>query len=228
MSAFDQNRFDDFILENGIIGFHEQPVKFKSGRMCNCYVNWRTAAEDVYLIDQLTDFVLSFVIGHQLPVDTFYGVPEGATKLGVLTQYKWAKSQKTFSKGSHTLAMGRGKEKDHGDPKDKSFLAMPKGRVVVLEDVTTTGGSLIKTIDSLKALNVDIVAAIALTNRNELTDDKKNVADILTSKGVPYFAMSNLLTLLPKLCSQHTQTPEILTATETYFKTYGTQPLSLK
>ena len=227
MKEFNQAEFDRFILDSGIIGFFKEPVKFKSGRLCNCYVNWRTAAEDAYLLDQLADFVMSFVISHKLSVDTFYGVPEGATKLGILTQYKWARSQSNFALGSHVLSMGRGKIKDHGDPKDKSFLASPKGKTIVLEDVTSTGGSLIEAVAKLQGLNVNVVAAIALTNRNEYNDERKKVDEILKSKGVPYFAMSNLLTLLPQLCTTQKQNPQIIGAIEEYFKKYGTQPLSL-
>lgn len=194
MDKFNQETFDNFVLESGIIGFFKEPIKLKSGRFSTWYVNWRTVAEDVYLIDKLTDFVIAFAKEHGLAPDTFYGVPEGASKLGVLTQYKWAKAQKNFGKGSHNLAMGRGKEKDHGDPKDRSFLAMPKGRTIVIEDVTSTGGSLIATVEKLRALDVDVVAAIALTNRSETPI---NLGDI------PYFAMSEASILLKKHESHH-------------------------
>jgi orotate phosphoribosyltransferase len=40
--------------------------------------------------------------------------------------------------------MGRAKPKDHGDPKDRYFVGEPGGKVVILEDVTTTGKSLIE------------------------------------------------------------------------------------
>lgn len=183
MDRFDQNTFDRFIIENGVIGFFKDPIKLKSGALSNWYVNWRTVAEDAYLLDQLTDFIMAFARSKDLAVDTFYGVPEGASKLGILTQFKWAKSHKNFAKGSHVLAMGRGKAKDHGDPKDKYFLGMPTGNVIVLEDVTTTGGSLVQTIKQLQDNGATIIAAIALTNRNESAIDLN---------GIPYFAMSSL------------------------------------
>jgi orotate phosphoribosyltransferase len=104
---------------------------------------------------------------NNLQVDTFYGVPEGATKLGIITQYKYAKQSPSFSKGSHVLAMGRAKPKDHGAPKDKFFVGAPTGKVVVIEDVTTTGGSLITTLDGLKEAGINVVGVISLTNRME-------------------------------------------------------------
>jgi orotate phosphoribosyltransferase-like protein len=35
-------------------------------------------------------------------------------------------------------------------PKDKFFVGVPKGKTIVIEDVTTTGGSLIETLNGLK------------------------------------------------------------------------------
>ena len=123
-------------------------------------------------------------------VDTFYGVPEGATKLGILTQFKYAKSQQCH-KQSHQLAMGRAKPKEHGDPKDRYFVGAPKGNICVLEDVTTTGGSLIQCIKSLQSHGLNITAAIGLTNRDEFRDDNKSVAEALSELNVPYLEMSN-------------------------------------
>jgi orotate phosphoribosyltransferase len=95
--------------------------------------------------------------------------------------------------------MGRGKMKEHGAPKDRFFLGEPKGKIVVLEDVTTTGGSLLATVDQLKQLNVDIIAAIALTNRNEKRDDGKTVSEALAEKSVTYYSMSDAVTLIHRL-----------------------------
>jgi len=44
-----------------------------------------------FLSDKLSDYVMAFVEDSGLQPDCFYGVPEGATKLGIITQYKWAK-----------------------------------------------------------------------------------------------------------------------------------------
>ena len=44
-----------------------------------------------------------------------------------------------------------------------------------------------------------MVAAVALTNRNQLTDEGVHVRDQLSDLGVAYYAMSSGLELLPKL-----------------------------
>lgn len=168
MNRFNQDGFNGFVLDNGVVGFFETPIRLKSGRASNWYVNWRNVAEDVFLLDELTDYVIAFALDLGLEPDCFYGVPEGATKLGVLTQYKWARGSSDYAPHSHALPMGRGKPKDHGAPKDKYFVGEPRGKTIVLEDVTTTGGSLLTTIDSLTEAEIPIVAALGLTNRMEL------------------------------------------------------------
>ena len=120
-------------------------------------------------MDQLTDFVLSFVQHKSISVNTFYGVPEGATKLGLITQFKFAKLQ-GIKKHRHQLAMGRAKPKDHGDPKDRYFVGAPKGSICVLEDVTTTGGSAIKAVEKLREAGYVVDRVVTIIDREEGAD----------------------------------------------------------
>ena len=215
--------FHNFILDNKIIGFFKEPLKLKSGRLSYWYVNWRNISSDVYLLDQLTDYILLFIDYLGLKPLCFYGVPEGATKLGIITQYKWARRQKNYNSGIYPLSMGRAKQKEHGDPKDRFFVGIPKGKTIILEDVTTTGDSLINTIINLKKLDVNIIATIGLTNRNELRDDGKSVKVIISEYNIPYYAMSNAIELLPGLDMNQ----EIKNHIIEYFKKYGTTSIQL-
>ena len=213
----EKDNFYDFIIKNNVVGFFNEPITLKSGRKSYWYVNWRTIAEDVYLLDKVSNFLLLFVKHLNLVPNCFYGVPEGATKLGVITQYKWAFNDKNIQPGKYTLSMGRGKPKDHGELKDKFFLGIPKGKIIILEDTTTTGGSLLKAIDDLLKNKVNIIAAIGLTNRNEIRDDGNTVEEAIKKKKVQYYAMSNAIDLLPKLNPNSTITSHI----KDYFKKYG-------
>jgi len=223
----ERKEFFKFIIENNVIGFFKEPITLKSGRKSYWYVNWRTIAEDVFLIDILSNYIISFVKSLKLHPDCFYGVPEGATKLSIITQYKWAKSQSNYAKGNYVLSMGRAKPKEHGDPKDKYFLGVPKGNVIILEDVTTTGSSLLKAIEKLNELNINIIAAIGLTNRNEIRDDKKSVESVITDNGVKYYAMSNATDLLPKAYKILKPGENIGKYIEEYFKEYGIKQIKL-
>ena len=187
-------------------------------------MNWRTAANDAFMMNILSDYVDSFIKDLQeeskIPtVETVYGVPEGATKLGIVLQFKRALNDEVFNPGSHVLSMGRAAPKSHGAPQDRFFVGSPRGATVVIEDVTTTGGSLLNCIDSLLESEVEVVAAIGLTNRMEVSDQGLSVADKVAGKSyrgssIPYFQMSNALDLLPLAVKQHSPSTEVLTRIE--------------
>lgn len=220
---WEKGDFYNFIIKQNVVGFFKEPLKLKSGRYSSWYVNWRTIAGDVHSIDILSDFIIAYVKSLGLKPDCFYGVPEGATKLGIICQYKWAKSQPNYKKTEYILSMGRAQPKDHGDPKDRFFLGIPKGKVIILEDVTTTGNSLIETIEKLNQIDVSIIAAIGLTNRNELREDKKTVELAVKEKGVNYYAMSNAIDLIPYLKPDKKIAQQI----EEYFKKYGSREIEI-
>ncbi|MHA1272527.1 MAG: orotate phosphoribosyltransferase [Promethearchaeota archaeon] len=224
---WNKSEFYNFILNNNVIGFFNKPLKLSSGRLSYWYVNWRNVAEDVYLIDCLSDFVIAFINDLGLKPDCFFGVPEGATKLGIITQYKWAKNH-NLQKGKFILSMGRGKPKEHGAPKDRYFLGVPKGKIILIEDVTTTGNSLLESIDKIRKINAQIIAAIGLTNRDEIRDDNKSVEQVIKELGIDYYAMSDALELLPLAIEKFQPSEEIIKQIENYFKKYGINQLKLK
>ncbi|MFH1873689.1 MAG: hypothetical protein ABH859_00685 [Pseudomonadota bacterium] len=228
MPQFNQEDFNKFVLENKVIGLFDKPVILKSGRKSHWYANWRTVTSDTFLTDQLSDFLLNFVADLDLKFAGFFGVPEGATKVALISNFKWARTQPGYAKHSHWLAMGRGKPKEHGAAQDKYFLGLPKGQVIVVEDVTTTGGSLIKTINQLKEIGVQVVAAIGIFNRLEVDDQKISVAKLVKEAGADYYAMSEAASLLPKLCTRAKPSLEIIDAIEKEFIDFGVEPLKLR
>ena len=219
-----KRNFIDFIIKNKVIGFPDRPIKLKSGRASPFYINWRTVAEDVFLLDNLTDFLITFIKYLKLEPDCFYGVPEGASKLAIITQYKWARSQKNYETGAYTLPMGRGKPKNHGDPKDRFFLGFPKGDVILVEDTSTTGQSLIKTTEILQNLKVKIISVVGLTNREEISENGQYFEDILLEKGLKYHAMSSV----PDILSYMNLDPKITRQIRTYYKKYGKREINVE
>lgn len=228
MSNFNQYKFNEFALDNGVIGFFENPVRLKSGRTSNWYINWRTVAGDVFLLDQLANHVIAFTLDLRLNPDCFFGVPEGATKLGVITQYKWALQSSSYAPHSHALPMGRGIPKEHGIPKDKYFVGEPKGKTIILEDVTTTGDSLLTTIDSLTEAGIKIASALSLTNRMEKRDDGSSVQQEVEARNISYRALSNAIQLLPLACKRLNPSEEIVRAIEEEFERYGVERIRLR
>ncbi len=228
MAAFDVAAFHRFILDNKVVGFFDKEVTLKSGRKSHWYVNWRKVASDVFLTDRLSDFLIFFTTDLGLSPDSFYGVPEGASKLGIIATYKWASAQKGYGAGSHALPMGRGKVKEHGAPEDRFFVGPPRGKVIVVEDVTTTGGSLLTTLGQLSQIDVQVVAAIGLTNRMELRDDGKSVAEAIAERGVEYSALSDATAFLPEAYKTFAPGEAIANAIEAEFEHYGVEKIILR
>jgi orotate phosphoribosyltransferase len=227
MQPFQQDEFNQFILDNGVYGFFEKPITLKSGRTSHFYANWRTVVEDVWLTERLVDFVIRFVASQGLEVDTFFGVPEGATKLGVLTQYTWARRRPGYCRGSHALAMGRAKPKEHGAARDRYFVGTPRGRILLLEDVTTTGGSSLAMLAGLQEAGLEVIGLLSLTNRMETRDDGRSVREAVEEQGVAFFNMSTALELLPAAYRQLQPGADIARAIEVEFRRYGVEPLRL-
>lgn len=224
---FDREAFVHLLIDNGVVGFFEKPVTLKSGRQSNWYVNWRTISNDAFMLDRLSDFLIAFASEKKLLPDAFYGVPEGATKLGILSTFKLAKGQAGFGPGSHRLPMGRGKPKEHGAPQDKFFVGEPRGRIVVVEDVTTTGGSLLSALNQLAQIDANVVAAVGLTNRMERRDDGMSVEDAVAERGVPYYSLSDATEFLPIAFEAFKPGAQIGRSIEDEFERYGVKPLKL-
>jgi len=227
MGEFNQEEYNRFLIENRVIGFFEEPITLKSGRISHWYANCRDLLDRVGVMDELTDFVLAFADEKGISADYFYGVPEGATKLAVILNYKKGKLD---NNENQVLVIGRGKPKEHGDPKDKYFIGPTKegDKVIIIEDVTTTGISLIDTIKHLLESNIDVVAAIGLVNRMEKRDDGKSVKQVINELNVPYFALGNSMVLLPLVRDVSRPSDSVLEEVEKYFVQYGIEPLKLK
>jgi orotate phosphoribosyltransferase len=227
MVLFEREEFVKFVIDHGVVGFFEQPVKLRSGRLSHWYANWRTIAGDAYLVDILSDFLIAFLHDMKIDFDTVYGVPDGATKLGIVTQFKWARRRENYGEGSYTLLMGRSAPKEHGVAADRFFLGNPAGRVIVVEDVTTTGGSLIRAIESLRGAGADVVAAVGLTNRMDRRDDGVGVMGAVAELDVPYFSMTDAHEVLPVAYERANPGDTVRAAVEQEFEKFGVKPLKL-
>ena len=224
MLGFDQAAYNAFLIEHKVVGFFEEPITLKSGRVSNWYVNCRVLLDRLGIVDRLTDFVLAFADAFELSADYFYGVPEGATKLAVILNYKRGKLNNNLNQA---LIIGRGKPKTHGAPKDRYFIG-PVGegdRAIVIEDVTTTGGSLLDTIEHLQESQIGVVAAIGLVNRMEKRDDGKSVEQAVYELDVPYLAMGRSLELLPLANKAQNPSDSVWRDVKEYFDQYGLEPL---
>jgi orotate phosphoribosyltransferase len=226
-NGYNQLGFDNFVIDCSIIGFEDPPVELKSGRLSHFYVDWRKVLGTVDGVQLISGYILGFAKLEGLEPNCYYGVPAGAPSLGVVTQYRWVTSHEDFMERHYPLSVGRENPKDHGKPKDKYFVGMPEGKTVVIEDTVTTGGSLIKEITKLLETEIDVKAAIVLTDRNEKRADGSSVAQAVRDLGVDYYTMSSALELLPIAYQRQKIGKRIGRKIEDEFREFGVKALKI-
>lgn len=144
--------------------FGRGEVKLASGRMSNFYFNLKPTmldAEGAALLAELT-----FEALRNENVDYVGGLEMGAVPIA------GAIAQVSFLKGRPIQAFFvRKKPKEHGAKLTVEGLAPGESlhgkRVVVVEDVTTTGGSAIKAVEAVKNAGGEIVFVLTMVDREE-------------------------------------------------------------
>ena len=141
--------------------FLKKKVLLASGKISNFYIDVRKVSlspQGVFLISRQV-----FKLIKDLKIDAIGGPTLGADPIvsGVcFLAYKHKKKLKGF--------LIRKSPKKHGRQKLIEGQELKKGmKVVVVDDVTTSGGSLIKAIEVLKQENIKVVKAISVVDRQE-------------------------------------------------------------
>lgn len=228
---FERSAFYQHILDNGIVGLFPEEITLKSGRKSHWYINWRKTLSSILAVGTTARHVLDFAEDLSMWPDSFVGVPEGATAIGIACSMIATRHKGTIPAegGFYPLPVGRAVPKDHGDPADRFFVSPPIGQVIVLEDVTTTGGSLVKFIKRIQEVkNAEVRCAIGLTNRMAKRDDGLSVeAGVKKDTGVPYYHMSSALDLLPEVISKANPPKAVVDAIVEEFRRFGIERLEL-
>jgi len=141
--------------------YHEGEIKLASGKMSHYYLDARAvtlSSEGAYLVgsmifDLVRDWSVAAVGGPTLGADPIVGA------LAVIS-YQNNKPVNTF--------LIRKTPKAHGRMLQVEGPEIPAGaEVVLLDDVATTGGSLIDSIVILKKMDISVKRAIVVIDRNE-------------------------------------------------------------
>jgi orotate phosphoribosyltransferase len=81
------------------------------------------------------------------------------------------------------MVMIRAEKKDYGTAKQMEGALQPGDRVLLVEDVVTTGGAALAAVEVLRATGAHVVGAIAVVDREE------GGADAFKQAGVPFEAL---------------------------------------
>jgi orotate phosphoribosyltransferase len=158
-------RLRDIIRERSF-GFGE--ITLASGRKSNFYFNLKPTMLDAEGAALLAELTLDALSGEN--IDYVGGLEMGAVPLA------GAIAQLSYMRGKPIQAFFvRKKPKDHGARLAVEGLAPGESlagkRVVIVEDVTTTGGSAVKAVDAVRESGAQIVMVLTMVDREEGATD---------------------------------------------------------
>ncbi len=151
----------------------EPTFKLVSGRMSNFYVNCKPTVlspRGMYLTGHLM-----FEAIRDLKPDGVGGLTFGADPIAMATAFA------SELKGQPMQAFSiRKTQKDHGIARWIEGDLPSGARVVIIDDVATTGGSTIKAIERAREEGLEVVRAVVLVDRQEggLENIRKIVSDV--------------------------------------------------
>jgi orotate phosphoribosyltransferase len=154
--------------------YSEEPVfKLVSGRLSRFYVNCKPTilnSRGMYLVGHLV-----FEAVKDADVSAIGGMTFGADPIAVATAFVAALKGRPLNAFSI-----RKTRKDHGIIKWIEGDVSPSDRVVVIDDVATTGGSTITAIERARSEGLEVIKAVVLIDRQEggLDNIRKHVADV--------------------------------------------------
>ncbi|HVA82594.1 MAG TPA: hypothetical protein VNF06_00320 [Candidatus Aquilonibacter sp.] len=208
MPKFNQASFNHSILSNNLVGFYEQPKELASGRVSNFFIRWKEMYNNQRLLKSTIKFTLGFVKDMGLEPMTICGVPEGMSPFGIAAQLKYISEKSASEQNKYTVVTMRKTPKDHGHQLDRYFIGTPKPPILLIEDVSTTGLSLLESMLHAKLAGVHVDFVLSLTDRMEK-------APIL---GVDYYEKvakyRNTLNSLMNSAFQRVNPPDVATAVQ--------------
>lgn len=148
--------------------FGRGEITLASGRKSNFYFNLKPTMLDAEGAALLAELTLDALSGER--IDYVGGLEMGAVPLA------GAIAQLSFMRGQPIQAFFvRKKPKDHGAKLAVEGLAPGESlagkRVVIVEDVTTTGGSAVKAVDAVRESGAEIVMVFTMVDREEGATD---------------------------------------------------------
>ncbi|MGB9668617.1 MAG: orotate phosphoribosyltransferase [Thermosulfidibacteraceae bacterium] len=155
-----KERLKELLVEKSFLYSREPKFKLVSGMISNYYINCKPVTMDpegLYLIGNIV-----FEMIKDLKVDAIGGLTMGADPIAYAVSYT------SYLKG-HPIKVFvvRKEEKDHGTRKLVEGDLKEGDKVVIVEDVITTGSSTLKAYRALSNLGVDIIGVVSIVIRPE-------------------------------------------------------------
>ncbi|NNM35908.1 MAG: orotate phosphoribosyltransferase [Nitrosopumilus sp.] len=179
--------FATFLHEKGIIKFGD--FTLASGKKSSYYVDLRLVPSYPIEFRKMVKY-LENEISQDIGLDNFesiVSVPTGGLVIASALAIETVKP----------LIYVRSKPKDYGTSKSVEGKIHDNMQVVMIDDVATTGGSVVNAIKSLKEVNISVKDAYVIVNRMEGADEA------LLELGVKMHSILNILQITEALFEQN-------------------------
>ena len=186
--------FATFLHQKGIIKFGD--FTLASGKHSSYYVDLRLVPSYPIEFRKMVKY-LENQIEKDIGLDNFdsiVSVPTGGLVIASALAIETVKP----------LIYVRSKPKDYGTSKSVEGKIHDGMKVVMIDDVATTGGSVVNAIKSLKEVNISVKDAYVIVNRTEGADEA------LLELGVKMHSILNILQISEALFEQSLIDQEVL------------------
>ncbi len=218
MEAYKQE-FVDFMLESKVLKFGD--FTLKSGRKSPFFMNAGGYVTGEQLMKLGEYYAKAIVDTYGFDFDVLFGPAYKGIPLAVVT----AVALHTLYGKEVRYCSDRKEEKDHGADKG-SFLGtklQDGDRVVMIEDVTTSGKSMEETVPKVKgAADVEIVGLMVSLNRNEKGKGNKTaLKEISELYGFPTAAIVSMPEVVEYLEEKNALDEDLKKRIDAYYELYG-------
>ena len=186
--------FATFLHQKGIIKFGE--FTLASGKKSSYYVDLRLVPSYPHQFRTMIKYLQNNIVENigLNSFDSLVSVPTGGLIIASALAIEIVKP----------LIYVRSKPKDYGTSKSVEGQIYEGMKVVMIDDVATTGGSVVNAIKSLKEANITIEDAYVIVNRMEGADEA------LKELGVKLHSITNVMQITQTLHEQKLVNDDIL------------------
>lgn len=214
-----QKRFVDFMIDSDVLKFGD--FTLKSGRKSPFFMNAGayTTGDELHQLGLFYAQAINDRFG--LDFDVVFGPAYKGIPLSVVTTMALSE---LYGKEARYCS-NRKEAKDHGDAGILLGSALADGdKVVIVEDVTTSGKSIEETYPILKAAaDVEVIGLMVSLDRGEVGKggQKSALAEVSELYGFPTSAIVTMSQVVEYLSDGGKLTAEQLSAIESYYARYG-------
>ncbi len=162
--------------------FKKGTFKLASGKTSSYYFNLKSTYCHPAGNALIGDLILQILELHKIQADAIGGMEIGAIPIACSVQARaYFRNRPLYS------FFVRKEKKEHGTEKQVEGIIEDGMNVVVVEDVTTTGGSVMKAVEAIKTeTKAKITAVISVLNRREGADE------LFKEKGIPFYYICSI------------------------------------